>query len=148
MRDGDRSLLGAYRETRWTVSSPDGPTEIAVGERVDLDLIPVPAAVVTAYNPRSVPCTPALNEAAQSRLQREIAAAGFRYLPALARGVGQEPSDWNEPGFLVFDIDQATAVGLGLRYDQNAILWISGDGTPSIVSARAGFADAAPGTPL
>lgn len=148
MADGDARLLDSYRATRWTVTTPAGPVEVRVERSVAGTGLPLPAAIVTAYNPWSELRSRGENEAARQRLETELSRVGLDFLPTLAHGTGPEASSWDEPGALVDDIDADSAVRLGTRYGQNAIVWIGEDGVPVLVASRPGFAGAAPGATL
>lgn len=148
MADGDVDLLDSYRATRWTVSTPAGPVEVRVERSVAGTGLPLPAAIVTAYNPCSELRSRDENEAARNRLETELTRAGLDFLPTLAHGMGPDASNWDEPGALVTGIDSDAAVRLGRRYEQNAIVWIDEDGVPVLVASRPGFAGAAPGATL
>lgn len=148
MAEGDGALLESYRATRWTVSGPSGPVEVRVGRSVSGAGLPLPAAIVTAYNPYSELRSPDENEAARRRLEADLGDAGIGFLPSLAHGAGPDASRWDEPGALMTGIDLDTGVELGRRYEQNAILWIGEDAVPVLVASRAGFAGAEPGVQL
>ena len=92
------------------------------------------SAYITALNPRSEPRTQAENEAAQARLEAELAAGGYSFL----RGVGVDPSgQWpGEPSVLVLGISGGDAQRLGRAYGQNAIVVAGRDAVARVVMVR------------
>lgn len=118
------------------------------GEPVPDGSLPLPAAVVTAFNPRSQRRVHAENRSANDALVDELRRWGVEHRPALAHGAGPAAARWDEPGFLIGGRPLNEVVSLAARFDQNAILWIGDDGVPTIVSARAGFAGSVPGEVL
>jgi hypothetical protein len=52
-------------------------------------------------------------------------------------GIGQHPSTaWGEPSFLVLGVSLETARELGVRHEQNAIIWVGSDAVPQLVLLR------------
>lgn len=148
LRVSDEAVLAVYRATTWTVDAPAGPLPVRPGEPVAPDSLPLPAAVLTAYNPRSEIRTASENRRANEALAEELRRCGLEPRAALAHGSGPGRERWDEPGFLVTGGELRAVVTLAARFDQNAILWIGADGVPVIVSARAGFAGSVPGAVL
>lgn len=148
LRVSDEAVLAVYRATTWTVDAPAGPLPVRPGEPVAPDSLPLPAAVLTAYNPRSEIRTASENRRANEALAEELRRCGLEPRAALAHGSGPGQERWDEPGFLVTGGELRAVVTLAARFDQNAILWIGADGVPVIVSARAGFAGSVPGAVL
>lgn len=144
----DRDLIRAYAGTRWSVDLPAGRVELEVGRRADLAGVPLPAAVVTAYNPRSELIPSEENERAQQALRGEIRTTGLPHYPSLAGGTGPDACSWNEPGLLVGAADRLSIVELAARYGQNAVLWIGDDGIPALLATRDGFGGARAGQTL
>lgn len=144
----DSDVLAAYRATHWTVEAGDGSLVLRVGEPVTAGALPLPAAIVTAYNPCSEQRTPAENAAANDALAARMRTAGLPTLPARAHGSGPDAASWDEPGFLVHGLRLEDAVSIGAAFGQNAVLWIDESGTPVLVSSRAGFAGSVPGSVL
>ena len=89
------------------------------------------SAYITAWNPRSEPTSREANEAAQARLEAELAGAGY----ALLHGEGVDPSgQWpGEPSVLVLGISGNEAQRLGRAYGQNAIVVAGKDAIPRVV---------------
>lgn len=74
---------------------------------------------ITSWNPRSALTERGLNEAAHRRLEGELRARGFRFLPHL--GVGSDQS-WSEQGVFALDLPAAQALELASLFQQNAIV--------------------------
>lgn len=141
----DDALLEAYRATRWMVWLGNGTVEIRIDRPAPVPPELLPAAIVTAYNPRSRPRPAAENCAEQDRLEAELRAAGAVLRPAMAHGTGADAGDWDEPGVLVSGTCLAHLVAIAERYGQNAIVWTERDSVARLIATRAGFAGAAPG---
>jgi hypothetical protein len=135
----DDELIRAYARTRWSVELPGRRVELAVGRAADLRGVQLPAAVVTAYNPRSERHEAGENERAQHALRAEIEARGLSHHPTLATGTGPADSGWEEPGLLVAAADPGWIVALAGRHGQNSVLWIGDDSTPALLVTRDGF---------
>jgi hypothetical protein len=86
-------------------------------------------AFLTAYNPNSQPASPEQNTANQAELIRTVERHGHRYLNAYGTGDGWEPED----SLFVCDIDRETAISLGKKFGQSAILWGQIDSEPELV---------------
>lgn len=134
------ALLRAYRATRYIV------TDGALVLTVEID-IPAPAiaallrrhgascgAFVTAWNPRSVPQSTEVNEAAHRRLLAELEAEGIRWLPHL--GQGTDPAWPAEQGVLAIGLDEKAALALAHRHGQNAVVLVDLEAAPRLVSTR------------
>lgn len=72
------------------------------------------------------PCNPLSERLSDDENARRIAACAsqldaqaWRYVPALNRA---DDGDWPEPGFAIFDADEATVCALGRGYRQHAIV--------------------------
>lgn len=135
----DDELIRAYARTRWSVELPGRRVELAVGRPADLRGVRLPAAVVTAYNPRSERREAAENERAHHALRTDIQDRGLAHHSTLATGTGPSDSGWDEPGLLVAGADRRWIVALAVRYGQNAVLWIGDDATPALLVTREGF---------
>ena len=90
------------------------------------------AAIVTAYNPESVPLCEAENRAAHENLRH----ATVQYASLPTRAI--DPTDvWPpEQGVLLLGITVDAAVALGQKFRQNAIVWIVPDEAPKLVLLR------------
>lgn len=148
MEWADAELLRAYRATVWRVDMAGGPLDLRVGEPVPGDRISLPAAVITAYNPRSALRPAEENAVAQRRLRESLLQMGAELRPVVAGGTGPEPAAWSEPGFLLSGIPRERVVEIASSFDQNAVLWIGEEGIPKLLVTRPGFAGAAVGAEL
>jgi hypothetical protein len=125
-----QALIGAYRAAHYTVQA-DVPLSLRVDEYSEglaalLALHSVrSAAYVTAFNPCGVQMPPALNEAADARLDTHLTTAGWQHL----RASGDDPKgEWpEEPGWLVLGVTPEQADTLGRAYAQNAVLYAGED---------------------
>ena len=140
----DPCTIQAYRETEYRVFE-----EPPFSLRVDRFSAPLQraqqfrnvrcSAFVTAWNPFSRILNPAANAARQQRLAEELAQARRTFVP----GIGLHPTGtWpGEESFLVYGLDLAAARTMGIRMEQNAILWSGDDAIPRLIlcgSARPG----------
>lgn len=92
------------------------------------------AAFITAYHPFSQPTTELENTAAQAELEAEIESIDLDFYP----GHGEDPTgQWAaEPSVLVMGIGLEQAKRLGVKYQQNAIVWIGHDAKPHLLLLR------------
>ena len=92
------------------------------------------AAFITAYNPFSQPTTEHENAAAQAELEAEIESLNLDFYP----GQGEDlTGQWAaEPSALVMGIGLEQAKMLGVKYQQNAIVWIGHDAKPQLLILR------------
>ena len=80
--------------------------------------------MLTAHNPNGIERNPALNDADQAKLERELAALGLTFWPATGRS---RDGSWSEPGFAIAGVDRAQACELGSRYGQLAVYELTAD---------------------
>ena len=136
----DPTLVQAYRRTRYSAAL-DGE---AIVLRVD---VPSPvmaaaiaaagapgAAFITAENPYSTQSAAHDNAASQALLKSELAALGATVFEGV--GQGDDPTWPGEDSYLAVGISRDQACLLGRKYQQNAIVWISANGTPELVLLR------------
>ena len=92
------------------------------------------ATFITAWNPRSVRTSDANNTAAQTQLERDLTE---RSIPFIA-GIGKDPAgQWpGEPSVLALGLSRDAAMAIGVRFQQNAIVWASIDANPQLVLLR------------
>jgi len=133
----DAELIAAYQRTEYRVADGRHAFVLRVEERAPLlrvchETFDVTcSAYITAWNPRSVATPLDVNRAAMARLEQELTRAGWRWL----RGEGVDPEGaWPpEPSLLVLGLDEASAVALARRYDQNALVCAGADAVPHLV---------------
>lgn len=123
----DDQLLQAYHNTDYRVVG-DLPFTIRIGKRcAALEALLstrglAEAAFLTAWNPWSRPTCEADNIAAQTRLESDLAAAGYAVLNG--EGIG-DGGDWPpEPSLLILGITRDCATELSRAYGQNAYVHI------------------------
>lgn len=136
---GDDELLGAYLATEWTLWAGAGPLSVRIGVPAPLPAADLPVAIITAYNPASLRCSPMENRTANARLEQHLQETGSRYLRALAHGTGPEATAWDEPGFAALAVDQERIIALGRDFGQNAIVWAAPDAPAVLIATRPGF---------
>ena len=92
------------------------------------------SAVITACNPYSAMLDDEANVERQVIFSKEIERRGLTAIPA----VGQHPSNgWPaEDSFLVFGLDLEAAKSLGMRFQQNGIIWSGADAVPKLILLR------------
>jgi hypothetical protein len=132
----DPDTLRAYRETLYEVRSR--PATIL---RVDNKSAGLKAlhkkfdvycsAFITAYNPYSTLVSAAENVRRQNALHAELIQLGISFID----GIGRHPSNrWPaEPSFLVLGISLEWAKVMGMRHEQNAILWAGEDAVSHLI---------------
>jgi hypothetical protein len=89
---------------------------------------------ITAWNPCSQATSDDVNASRQRELAHELKQLGVGFFD----GIGQHPSNqWpGEPGFLVLGLSLGDATSLGLRHEQNAIVWCGRDAVPQLILLR------------
>jgi len=144
----DAALLAAYGATLWLVAHPEeGDLPLRLGQPFRWPDI-IPAAILTAYNPRSQLQSEESNAAANRELGAALADAGASCLATRAHGVGDDAGQWDEPGFCASGLPLAHAIILASRFDQNAIVWVDIDAVPVLIATRDGFTGARMGQRL
>ena len=135
----DPPTLQAYLETDYRVHGEPGFT-LRVG-RASAELLAAHkrrrtdcSAFLTACNPFSQPLDAAANAARQAALAKELSGRSLAFLP----GVGQHPSNgWQgEDCFLVFGLTLEAAKALGMRLEQNGLVWSGADAVPQLILLR------------
>ena len=135
----DSGLQKSYRETEYKVLG-DEPLTLKVGEtcaplaalhkrhRVDC------SAFITACNPFGEDVGIAVNAERHADLGREL---GQRRLASI-EGLGEHPTNgWpGEASYLVFGLNLQAAKTLGMRLEQNAIVWTGADTVLQLVLLR------------
>lgn len=135
----DPGTVQAYLETEYRVSG-DSPAILRVGITCpELAVLHSAhgancSAFITAYNPYSRALGEADNKAFQAKLTREFQRGGLHFID----GLGQHPSNqWpGEPSFLVFNLALDSAKALGVRFEQNALIWSGADAVPQLILLR------------
>ena len=124
-------LFAAYRDSHYRVHSADG--EIAF--RVDLPSEGLAAllarhgcasaALITAANPRSRPCSAEENQRRNASLRAELLPVAHAVLEA----TGSSPDgSWSERSWFAIGVDPQRARELARHYQQNGILLVDDTG--------------------
>lgn len=135
----DHGTIQAYLETHYLVHG-DAPMTLQVAvpnpslaelhkaSRVDC------SAFITASNPFSRAADDAINADRQAKLAQDLRDHGLTFID----GIGQHPSgSWpGEPSFFVLGLSLEAAKNLGIRHEQNAIIWCDPDAVPQLVLLR------------
>lgn len=131
------ALIAAYSVTNYRVISADNRFALRIGLRSDelARLFALTgkqgAAFITAENPFSQAVSAEENAANQARLHHDLTKLGATVLEGA--GEGQDPEWPAEASFLAIGLSHAQACELGLKYRQNAIVWIDADAVPELV---------------
>ena len=143
----DDALRALYLGSTWSVRASGGTLRLAPGVLAPRPLRP--SAIVTAYNPGSLPTPLAANRAAARALVAWATALGVPHLPARAHGTGPQRLLWSEPALaLLGPPARAAAVKLGREWAQNAVVTVDHAGRVEIVVTRPGFCGLAVGKVL
>lgn len=135
----DPRTVQAYRETDYVVHA-DAPVTLKVAvaspglSAIYKDRRLDSCAFITACNPESRQLPDVDNATRQADLVWELRQLSLPYI----EGVGQHPSNqWPpEPSFLVLGLSLEAAKALGVRHQQNAIVWCGADATPTLILLR------------
>jgi hypothetical protein len=130
-------LRESYTNACYQLHLPAGTVELAVG-RYSAPLAEwmrasgcACSALLTAFNPASIPRADALNRAAQAGLEARLLHGGCTLIPATAIDpCGGWPP---EPGVLVSGLAKTDALAIARDFGQLAILWCGADAIPQLV---------------
>ena len=118
-------LRKAYLQTAYLVRAPQGVHALRIGEHhpaFDAEVAAAGArcwAVVTAWNPGSLPRPADENAAAQAALAQAISDLGLDAWAAEGKADG---GGWREESLCVLDMEAARAVALGRKFGQLAVV--------------------------
>lgn len=88
---------------------------------------------ITACNPWGNVVSDEINATEMNRLHRELQSLR---LP-IFRGVGKDPAGpWQEASFALLGMSSIDACQLGIRWQQNAIVWVGADAIPRLKLLR------------
>ncbi len=135
----DPNTIQAYLETDYCVHG-DAPMtlKVSVASPALADLHKASrvttSAFITACNPLSQALAEATNIQRQAALARELKSRGLTFID----GIGLHPSNkWRgEASFLVLNLSLEAAKKLGVRHEQNAIIWCGADAVPQLILLR------------
>lgn len=135
----DADTVQAYRETEYRVHG-DKPFTLTV-DKVCQELVSAHknhridcSAFITACNPFSQVFDSEINAKRHAALGHELSQRNLECIG----GIGQHPSNlWpGETSYLVFGMTLDEAKTLGMRLEQNAIVWAGVDAVPQLILLR------------
>ena len=133
-------LVEAYKRTQYLVYSEDGNIALRVGQQSNemVDLIQsaqaIGGAFITAENPFSQSLTKDENRERQKRLREDLEGLGALVIDGA--GQGEDPAWPAEASYAAIGISRDQARELGIKYKQNAIVWIDASGTAELILLR------------
>ena len=91
-------------------------------------------AYITACNPFGQSLDACVNEDLHAAFADELRQRSLKFV----EGVGQHPSNrWpGEASYLIWDLSLEAAKALGIRHQQNAIIWCGRDAVPQLILLR------------
>ena len=133
-------LIEAYKRTHYLVYFEGFEIGLRIGEpskqmaELKQTAAAVGGAFITAENPFSQSLTASENKVRQDRLRQDLAALGAAVIDGA--GQGDDPSWPAEASYAAIGISPDQACELGLKYQQNAIVWIDATGTAELLLLR------------
>jgi len=133
-------LVEAYNRTQYLMQTENGEIVLRIGEpsKAIAELIEAAAAdggvFITAENPFSQPLTVDENKDRQDRLRKDLAVLGALVIDGA--GQGEDPSWPAEASYSAIGITRDQACELGIKYEQNAIVWFDATGTGELILLR------------
>lgn len=132
-------LIAAYRSTNYRVLGQE-PFVMNIGQsskplqKLYDEHCCRSAAFITAWNPFSQPTDDAENSRLQALLETELSVAST----ALFAGMGEDPSgQWpGEKSTLALGLSLTNARSIGIRFKQNALVWMDQDAKPELFILR------------
>lgn len=138
--DVDHSLWQAYRSTRFEASTPTGLVVIRIDQihpQLDKILVELEGeewAFITAWNPLSSALPLDENRLRNREMESFLRSREYRFYPG--RGIPAD-SGWEpEESFLVIALSRESAVGIGRRFGQNAVVWGTRGGAAVLLDCR------------
>jgi hypothetical protein len=126
-------LVQAYTETNYNLAANMITVNVGVHNPQLLQLLakyqPSCAAIITAYNPYSIPHTLEQNINLNLSLAQDIAA----YHTILCSGVHPSNNWPPEASYMILDITQQDATTIATKYQQNAYIWITDSTVPELI---------------
>jgi len=124
----DQNLLRSYFGTIYELPLETGVVRVSIDGEVVKDTAQLPPilrmdfALITAYNPRSMPLPRRVNEARQQVLRDLLVLGCYRVEQCV--GYDEEPEGpWREPAWLAIGIPRDEAIGFGRTFRQNSIVY-------------------------
>jgi hypothetical protein len=126
-------LIQAYAETEFKVAADNITVKVGTHNPALEQLLTKYntecAAIITAYNPHSIPLTLEQNIALNGRLLYDISHHDI----ILCTGI-HPSNEWPpESGYIILGISQDYATTLAKKYSQNAYVWIPDNTIPELV---------------
>jgi hypothetical protein len=133
-------LVEAYKRTKYLVRANDASFALCIGQQSAemAELIQTASALgcafITAENPFSQSLTADENKVRQDSLHEDLVGIGA----AVINGEGQgEDTAWPaEASYAAIGITREQACELGVKYQQNAIVWIDARGIAELILLR------------
>jgi len=133
----DQNLLRSYFATIYELPMEAGLVRASIDGEIVSDLLALPAvlrtefAILTAYNPRSMPLPRRVNEGRQQVLRDLLVLGCYRVEQCV--GYDEEPEGpLREPAWLVNGIPRDEAIGFGRIFRQNTIIYCQ-DARPELI---------------
>jgi hypothetical protein len=133
----DQNLLRSYFGTIYELPLESGILRVSIDGEIVKELAALPPilqstfAVVTAYNPRSMPLPRRVNEGRQQVLRDLLVLGCYRVEQCV--GYDEEPEGpLREPAWLVHGIPRDEAVAFGRIFRQNTIVYCQ-DARPELI---------------
>jgi Protein of unknown function (DUF3293) len=139
--DLSRTLVNSYRVANYRVITSNSASFILKIKKKSSALEALmkkhnlfTAAYITAYNIHGKKTELHINIRAQKNLAGDVRRIGLPFL----EGFGEDTTGvWKkEPSFLILGITLEDAEALGVKYGQNAIVWMEDDYAPRLVFLR------------
>jgi hypothetical protein len=91
---------------------------------------PAGGVFITAWNPMGDKLTAEVNRQANQKLKTILLNKGLIVID----GYGEsEDSEWREDSFFAYPIDKGTSLNLCCSFEQNAVLYVTTDGLPTLL---------------
>lgn len=133
-------LVAAYMGTQYRTFTFSGDIVLRIGEpssamrRLIQSAGADGAAFITAENPFSEQLCEAENHVRQRSMREDLVLLGTTIFDGA--GQGDDPSWPAEKSYTAIGITHAEACQLGIKYQQNAIVWIDVNGVPELLMLR------------
>lgn len=133
-------LIEAYYRTQYRLQTDNGVITLRIAQPCQ-ELVALMksasaegGAFITAENPFSQSLSAAENKERQDRLREDLASLGV----LIINGAGQgEDPDWPaEASYAAIGVTREQACELGVKYEQNAIVWFDNKGTGELILLR------------
>lgn len=128
----DPSLLEAYHQTDYHF----GDTFLNIGELSSKatsllqQFAPTGGLFITAWNPLGEELTVEDNQKANQTLKEKLLKLGLNVTDGY--GVSKD-GKWRENSFFTYPIDKDTSLTLCCTFEQNAVVYITSDGLPTLL---------------